>query len=281
MQKSLDNPGEVMKNNHSAVRLLLLILFFLITGVLYADGEKDTIRINEDMMLMPLNDHFLIHTTWFELPGSGRFPSNGLVYMDSGKALMMDTPNSNDQTETLYRYLKDSLGTVIQMVIPGHSHSDCMGGLSFLHQQDVISVAGEKTAQICAATGLPAPQKTFTDSLILAFGGTRAICRYFGPGHTADNIVVYFPEYKILFGGCLIRSGEANGLGYTGDAVIEEWERTVMKIREAFPDIEYVIPGHGRYGGVNLLDHTIDLVRRHRENVIPDAGEEAGQERME
>jgi len=74
------------------------------------------------------------------------------------------------------------------------------------------------------------------------------------------------PERKILFGGCLIRSADAQGLGNLSDAVVEEWDTTVEKILKTFPDIRVVVPGHGVCGGEELLTHTVELVRRYRDN---------------
>ena len=89
-----------------------------------------------------------------------------------------------------------------------------------------------------------------------------SFCKYFGGGHTIDNITVYLPEKKILFGGCLIKEMAAQNLGFTGDAVMKDWAFTVQKVMAAYPDIQYVVPGHGAYGGKNLLKHTIGLVQQ-------------------
>jgi len=128
----------------------------------------------------------------------------------------------------------------------------------------VESVAYVETLQICKSHNLPLPQKTFADAIAINFQGETVICRYFGAGHTIDNILVYFPASQILFGGCLIKSMGSKGLGNTKEADIEDWDKTVLKVKTAYPSIKLVIPGHGTFGDIGLLEHTITLVKDYK-----------------
>jgi metallo-beta-lactamase class B len=71
----------------------------------------------------------------------------------------------------------------------------------------------------------------------------------------------WLPREKILFGGCLVRSANARQLGNLQDAVVDEWDTTITKILNTYPEVETVVPGHGAYGGIELLQHTINLVK--------------------
>jgi metallo-beta-lactamase class B len=102
------------------------------------------------------------------------------------------------------------------------------------------------------------PQNGFNDSLKLSVGNTYAVVKYFGQGHTKDNVVSYFPKENILFGGCLIKELQATK-GYLGDANVGEWSSTVEKVKQQYPNVKIVIPGHGKIGGKDLLDYTIKL----------------------
>lgn len=229
--------------------------------------ELESKMINSDIKLNPLDESFYIHTTWFDFPQFGRAPSNGLIFIKNGRALLVDTPNTNAQTETLYRFVRDSLHANIEIAIVGHSHSDCMGGLEILHSMGIQSICSEKTRQICISENLPVPSESFRDSLIFKFEGEKVICRYFGGGHSIDNIVVYFPDSKILFGGCLIKSLASRGLGNIAEADVSQWDETVEKVKTMWPSIRIVVPGHGAAGDARLLDHTINLVRQYREKL--------------
>jgi len=48
-------------------------------------------------------------------------------------------------------------------------------------------------------------------------------------------------------------------LGFTGDAYLNEWPNTLNKLFDEFPECRIVVPGHGKYGGVNLIKHTLEL----------------------
>jgi metallo-beta-lactamase class B len=70
--------------------------------------------------------------------------------------------------------------------------------------------------------------------------------------------VAYFAKEKVLFGGCLLKELHASK-GFLGDAVVADWSRTVMYVKQAFPDVKWVVPGHGQVGDKALLDYTIQL----------------------
>jgi metallo-beta-lactamase class B len=53
------------------------------------------------------------------------------------------------------------------------------------------------------------PQYTFTHDTTFNIAGVTLQAYYPGAGHTRDNIVVWVPQDKVLFGGCLIKSLEA------------------------------------------------------------------------
>jgi len=224
--------------------------------------------INPDIELTHIRDSIFIHTTWFEIKGdnSEKFPSNGLLIVRNGKALMVDTPNSNEQTQQMFDFLKDSLGITVTKVVVSHFHSDCLGGLEFLHEKKVESISGDLTYKKCEELKLPLPKTTFAEKMELNFEGETVICQYFGGGHTHDNIVVYVPKSRVMFGGCLIKSVSATDLGNIADASVNEWQETVMKMMLTYPEMEVVIPGHGDSGSSHLLYHTIQLVKAHTKN---------------
>jgi metallo-beta-lactamase class B len=89
-------------------------------------------------------------------------------------------------------------------------------------------------------------------------GDESIIVKFFGEGHTKDNVVGYFPSEHVLFGGCLIKELDASK-GYLGDATIAEWSLTVERIKKEYPNLKIVVPGHGEHGDGKLLDYTIQL----------------------
>ena len=242
-----------------------MIFVFGLIGFVYSKAQtNEKIVIDNDIQLIHLQDSVFVHVTWHHLDDFGRFPSNGLIVVKNGQALMIDTPMDNDKTGRLTKYLKDSLSVGLTKLIIGHFHDDCLGGLSWLQSMGVESIANSMTIAKCKDIGLPVPSTSFTDSLIFDFNGEQIDCRFFGAGHSFDNITVWIPGKKILFGGCLIKSIESNGLGNLSDAVVNDWDMTIEKVMKKYPEIKTVIPGHGDFGGTELLTHTIELVEMEK-----------------
>jgi metallo-beta-lactamase class B len=116
----------------------------------------------------------------------------------------------------------------------------------------------ELTAELAERDGNPVPQRTCADEYRLSLDGVDLELRYFGGGHTRDNIVVWLPRPKVLFGGCLIKR-KGGSAGYTAEADLAAWPDTVRKVIAAFPEAMVVVPGHGAPGTVELLDYTVAL----------------------
>lgn len=247
------------------IKRSILILAFTVTSLIGLRAQPvNVLVIDKDIQLVHLQDSIFVHISWHQLDNFGRFPSNGLLLIKNGQALMIDTPMDNDKTERLTTYLKDSMLVVVRKLIIGHFHDDCLGGLSYLQSRGVESIANAMTLEKCKELGLPLPSTPFTDSLAFDFNGEQIDCHYFGPGHSFDNITVWIPGKKMLFGGCLVKSMDARGLGNLSDAVVPAWDSTVARILKKYPAIKTVIPGHGDFGGAELLLHTMELVENEK-----------------
>lgn len=251
--------------------LLLLVISMLLLSCKPQKAEskhsfppRREITISPTLKLYPMGKSLYRHETMFEFPGFGTFPCNGLLLIKNGKALMVDTPPNDELTKELYTFLQDSLEATVTKLIVTHSHNDCQGGLSFLQSKSVSSISLDKTKEIALSKSLPIASTTFSDSLYFSFEGEKILCDYFGGGHTIDNITVYVPSEKVLFGGCLIKAQNATQIGFIKEADIDAWDKTILKLKKHYTDIETVIPGHGKQGTTTLLDHTISLVQEFK-----------------
>jgi metallo-beta-lactamase class B len=50
-------------------------------------------------------------------------------------------------------------------------------------------------------------------------------------------------------------------LGYTGDANVNEWTNSLKRLLDKYPQSRIVIPGHGEYGDLSLIHHTLKLLQ--------------------
>jgi len=240
---------------------IILALYLLVSINTFCSELPRTISISEDMQLIQLSEHFYLHLT-YTTADFGRFSSNGLLVIKNGKALLIDSPTTNEETEKMALYLKDSLKVSLTNFIGCHYHYDCVGGMEYLKGQKVHTLLNELTNEKCKELNLPLSEHTFQYEHQFTFEGIEVDCRFLGGGHTFDNIVVYFPTQKILFGGCLVKNTSSRNMGNVADAVPEEWASTVKKVMDSFPEVEMVIPGHGQSGGKELLTFTIELANR-------------------
>lgn len=238
--------------------LLVLVLGCLSLWGFAQKGER--VPITKDMELIRISDHAWVHVSWEDSPVFGRFSSNGLIYIQNGQGYLFDTPASDSLTQVLVKWVADSLHTKITGFVPNHWHRDCMGGLKYLQSIGVNSYANQTTIDIARTKGLPIPSHGFKDSLSLTFNGHPVNCYYLGAAHSMDNIVVWIPDEKILFAGCMAKEAAAKGMGNTVDGDLTAWPKTIDRVIKKFPSARIVIPGHGQIGGQEVLTHTRELL---------------------
>jgi metallo-beta-lactamase class B len=218
--------------------------------------------VSKDIEVIRVSKHVLVHVSNADVPGFGVVASNGAIFVDGGEALLFDTPMNDSLTARLVGWISDSLHVKIVGFVPNHWHNDCLGGLNFLHKVGIASYANEMTIAIAKARGIPVPQHGFADSLHLRVGNEVVVCRYFGPAHAKDNIVVWMPSDSVLFAGCMAKDVHSKTLGNLSDADLAGWPTTIARVTEAFPQAKVVVPGHGASGGRELLVHTLELLQK-------------------
>lgn len=239
--------------------ILLLTIFSLNT---LAQTGRKTIRISDQLHLVQLTDHTWAHVSVEEITGFGMVSSNGLVYTEKGKAFLFDCPVTDSLTEVLVKAVADSLKSKIVGFVPNHWHEDCMGGLKYLQSIGIKSFANQLTIEEAKKRNLPVPAYGFTESLKLKLSGKSIECWYPGGGHTKDNIVVWLPAEKVLFAGCMVKEIKSKSPGNLTDADVKSWPATIEKVMKKYKNAQIVIPGHGLWGGTELLQHTRDLLRK-------------------
>jgi metallo-beta-lactamase class B len=243
---------------------LLASLFFVLFG-LVPNCFAEIIKLSDDVQIEKLQEGVWRHITVSNYPGLGPVPANGLVVANDAGAILVDTGYTPEQTGKILDWIENNLHKKTACVVVTHSHADRMGGITEVMRRHLLTVSSRRTAVLAKAAGLPVPVKTFDEKLDLQLGSEVLIqLEYPGAGHTVDNIVVWLPRQKILFGGCLIKAAKDKSLGYTKDADLSEWPKTVARIETEFPDAEVIIPGHGDIGGRDLLSHTIELLQTAR-----------------
>ena len=218
------------------------------------------IKVSDNLTLHKLSEHSYIHT---------QRNNNGFVYINKGEAIIVSTPDSDTETQNLIDWVRNEQKAKIVGYVIDRWHTDAMEGLDIVKQNGIKSYSYELTRIIAKIKGLPIPEIGFDPKLELKVGGNKVICHFLGEAHTKDGIVVWIPSEKILFGGNGIRN--YNGwVGNLGDANLKDWSKTVERIKKEYGTAKTVIPGHGRHGGAELIDYTIELYKTDNKSWVLD-----------
>ncbi len=245
--------------------ILPVILFVFILNackddkLVYQNYESDTLKIKQ------ITENVFQHVSYLNTKNHGKYPCNGMIYINKNEAIIFDTPTNNKAAAELLNWIGEKN---IKAVVVTHFHIDCLGGLKEFHSKNIKSYATNKTIELAINNNEKIlPQNSFDKKLKFNIGGEIVYAKYFGEGHTKDNIVGVVPSEKTLFGGCLIKHLNAHK-GNLADANTEDWSRTVKKIKREIPELEIVIPGHGKSGGMELLDYTINLFKKDNNQYV-------------
>jgi len=230
--------------------IFTILILLLIGWSLFADDIVELRQISPNTWM---------HTS-YEMVNGYRTDSNGLVINCSNGIVLVDTCWNNTQTIVLIDKIGKQFQKSILIAIITHAHSDRIGGIGALYKNGIKAVSTLLTTQFAKKAGyaLPSPELESINTN-LCFGDTKIEAFFPGAGHTKDNIVVWIPDEHVLFGGCLIKSMPSTNLGNMGNADISSWASSVRSLQSKFTNIRIVVPGHGLCGGVELLQHTIDL----------------------
>ncbi|MDR2147923.1 MAG: subclass B1 metallo-beta-lactamase [Tannerella sp.] len=250
----------------------ILAVLFIAFGYVNSNAQLDNSGCKEmeierevyksgTLVVNQISEHVYRHISFLDFEGFGKVSCNGMIVADSDEAVIFDTPTDDETSRELIDWVTQSLKYKITAIIPTHYHTDNLGGLDEFHRQGIASYANNKTIRIAKENGLPEPQTGFDKCIELEVGNEKVHIEFFGEGHTCDNIVGYFPSGNIMFGGCLIKEIGA-GKGNLAEANIEEWPETVRKVKMKYPEVKKIIVGHGKSGGIELLDYTINLFER-------------------
>ncbi len=250
------------------IKTLLVFVFFIANSEDAISQKRivfnpKVVYNSKNLVVTQIARNSFLHTSYKQTNDFGNVPCNGLLVRNSNEAIVFDTPTNNESADELIHWVKNFLHCKINAIIPTHFHDDCLGGLKAFHESHIPSYAFFKTIELATIDSAEIPQNGFRDSLILKIGNKIIVAKFFGEGHTKDNIVGYFPNDNILFGGCLIKELEASK-GYLGDATIADWSATVEKVKTQYPNIKIVVPGHGDYGNKKLLHYTIQLFKNQK-----------------
>jgi glyoxylase-like metal-dependent hydrolase (beta-lactamase superfamily II) len=235
--------------------IIPFVLAFVASLALHAQEQRLTIT--------PLAKNFYIYTTYRPVNGQP-FPSNSMYVVTDSGVVMIDTPWDVDQTVPLLDSIEARHHMPVVLCIVTHYHDDRTGGLDILRERGIRTYSTVRTLELCRAKSEKEAEFQFSRDTTFRVGSLTFTTFYPGEGHTRDNIVIWFPKERVLYGGCLVKSMEATGLGNVVDANVEQWPVTIRKVMKRFRNPRFIIPGHRSWRGRSALKHTLQLLKENR-----------------
>jgi metallo-beta-lactamase class B VIM len=218
-----------------------------------------------EVRLREIRDGVWVHVAT-QAVGATVYASNGLIVRDGDELLLVDTAWGSENTAALLAAIEAEIGLPVRRAISTHFHADRVAGVDTLTAAGVTTFGTPLTSRLAAAEGNEVPALTLGGLAepgdAIRIGPVEVF--YPGPGHAPDNLVVYVPEVRVLFGGCAVHEAARRTAGNVSDADLEAWPTSIRRVQSRYPEVEIVVPGHGVPGGSELLDHTIAVVGAHR-----------------
>ncbi|MCG7410487.1 subclass B1 metallo-beta-lactamase [Paenibacillus sp. ACRRX] len=232
-------------------------------SVAVATAAKTFTNKDNTIQLKQLSDKLWIQTTYKDI-GDQKVPSNGLIVSTEAGLVLLDTAWDDTLMQEVMTMINQHIQKKVVLAVITHAHMDRIGGIKTLLDQGIKVQSSSLTARLALKQGYPEPSGVLDENPKFQVGETEFETYYPGAGHTVDNLVVWLPQTKTLFGGCVVLGSDATKPGNTDDAYIAQWPDSVRQLMTTYKEAKFVIPGHGTWGDYSLLQHTLDLLLAQR-----------------
>jgi cyclase len=187
----------------------------------------------------------LLKPNLYMITGGG---ANTLIRVTPEGLIVVDTKNPGDENyNRVMEEIKSVSDLPVKYVLNTHHHPDHVGtNQKFIDAgATVIALEALKTdmANDPRTKDIPGrPTQTFAKDYVLKFGGAEVDAHFYGPGHTGDDTMVYFPDLKVVMVSDQMTDANpivdfANG----GSAV--DWNKSLDGVLKL--DFDMAIPGRG------------------------------------
>jgi metallo-beta-lactamase class B len=183
-------------------------------------------------------------------------------------------------TPQMARLLADEIAKItpkpIREVVDTNHDLDRVGGNAYFKSigtrivsikmtRDLLKQEGERSVELTRhffpdypKIDIVLPDQIFASDFSLQENSILGI--YLGPSHKSDDIFVYFPKEKVLYGGCVLKEQ----LGNTDGADLIEYPKTLRKLKQLGLDIATIVAGHySPVHGPELIDQYLRLLAQN------------------
>lgn len=194
-----------------------------------------------------------------------RYAANAVYLVTKDGVVLFDTPWDKEYFQPLLDSIWQRHHQKVIMCLSTHFHEDRTAGLTYYAAKGIRTFTTRQTDSLCVLNHNPRATFMMPKDTVFHVGGEVFQVYYPGPGHSADNLVIWLPEYKVLYGGCLIKSTDVNSLGNLEDANVAEWGQSLKRMERKFPHPDFIIVGHESWKNKQSIKHTLDLLAEYQE----------------
>ncbi|HUL81352.1 MAG TPA: MBL fold metallo-hydrolase [Gammaproteobacteria bacterium] len=172
-------------------------------------------------------------------------PGNTTALVTSEGVLLVDDKFEIDH-DNIVAMLKTVTSQPVKYVINTHHHADHSGGNAKLQATGTLAIASAQArAHMVEGKQTGVPDITVQPRGSLYLGGKTVEIYWLGRSHTDGDVVVLFPQYRVLAAGDMYTHGEGlpELIDYAGGGSAKEWPATVDNVLKL--DFDTVVPGHG------------------------------------
>ncbi len=211
--------------------------------------SQDRFQISSDLYYTEILDSVYLITHHFP-----QFGSNSLfIVLPGEQGVLIDTPHETTGTRALLAWIRSAFGDLQLTAINTGWHQDNLGGNEYLLSRKIPVYGSGLTATLITDRRDELKEMLLEQTVILDeqryFESYKEV-NFLPPDHT-------FPIEEGLLG-CMILSMHHRRPGFIDHANMLEWPESVERVRERFPTCRWVIPGHGPYGDVELLQALVN-----------------------
>lgn len=219
---------------HAYLALGALVLGCSMLSVANAQfGDKPSklslVKLSDDM--------YVIHNDYV--------PGNTTVLVTDAGVLLVDDKFEIDH-DNIMSMLRTITDKPVKYVINTHFHGDHSGGNAKLQAEGTLAVSSDEArARMVAGKMAGLPDISIGHRGTIYFGGKTVEMYWFGRAHTDGDIVVLFPDERVLASGDIYANdpGTPELIDYSGGGSAKDWTGTMTKALEL--DFDTVVPGHG------------------------------------
>ncbi len=188
------------------------------------------------------------------------FISNAYFVVTDDGVLVVDTLTTYKLGKELVEAIKNVTDKAVRFTVVTHYHTDHFYGAGALKETGAVVIAHRWALDYISqpsswnfyqarkkilkehmeGTDMVAPDITITKDLDIHMGRYTFEVRHYCKAHTPGDVIVWFPEKRILFSGDIVFDGR---LPFLGSGNSKGWIECLDKILELGPDI--LLPGHG------------------------------------